>query len=78
MPPLYETHHEAIIRGPGASPKYPFRTMVVGDVFYVPMEDGKHQFSRMYSARRYWRGKFPDREWDIHVVSVGLRVQRVE
>ena len=77
--PLYEMRQEAIIVGPGREAKYPFGTMNVGDTFYVPRgADGKHRFGIMYTRRAYWQKKFPDRRWDIHAVSVGLRVQRVE
>ncbi len=75
----YKVTHEAIITGPGRKRKYPYVTMSVGDVFYIPFgRDGKNQWNVANSSRVYWQRKLPGRRWDIHSVSVGLRVQRVE
>ena len=75
----YEITKEAIARGPGRKMRYPFATLEVGDCFYERRdEEGNLHYDGVYTARRYWEGKLPGRKFDLHVVSVGLRVQRVE
>ncbi len=75
----YKVEKEAIIRGRGRALKYPFPTMEVGDRFYAYRDKNDNlPSSKIYNARNYWEKKLPGRKFDVHVVSVGMRVQRVE
>ena len=70
---------EAIITGSaGRQIKYPFADLEVGQVFYVYRKDDKVPGSAVRASKTYWEGKLPGRKFDVHVVSVGLRVQRIE
>jgi hypothetical protein len=73
---------EIKVRQRGAISIYPFESLKVGETFYVYMveKDGKlkRPFATIYSSRRHWESKLPGRKFDVHAVSVGLRVQRVE
>jgi hypothetical protein len=80
--PKIHVTKETIIRGPGRQTKYPFGTMGIGDVFYLYRDrDGRipsKTTNTIYSSKRYWENKLEGRKFDIHTVSVGLRIQRVE
>lgn len=66
---------ELILKGRGRTPKWPFRQLAVGEVFYVT-NDKETEFSTVRSAAAYWERKL-GRRFIARRVSVGLRVQRV-
>lgn len=72
-PQVSEIRKEIIITSKGRAPLYPFAKLEVGECFYV--ENRNPQV--IYSCRRYWQSKFPDRRWNVHITAAGQRVQRI-